>query len=821
MVSQVKTEILNSEVSLYENLRSSDFLNVTINDLLSSIKDGTYIKDILEGREIRESNETDYKKHKINNLKAFTTSGIFANNRKKTLSYNGIVQVDIDYLESYEAAEGIKEKLSQIPYILAAFISPSGAGVKGLFLTNNTEITKESHHEAFEQVESYLKDKHDITIDKARKDINGLCFVSFDKDVYVNGEAEKFKIKPKLVKASSELSSNNTNNLKQDHKELALRTLNRLCHNISTAADGNKHNARLFNSRVVGGYVAGGYLEESYAISRLIEAAKQNTTLNQYNIEKDIIDGLEHGKLSPLHPDSIKRLTGQDIDKTTGELKAQLMPFCYWSEVGTNKPKLKINQSEIIDYLEKLGFCQIKIKGTKDTPYKLVQIINNVIYETSIKEIRNLLLNESLNQLPAYISENFSRDDLRELLQSGVQNYIYDAKLDGLKFKEIELKRDSSNESYFYFKNGFVTVNEKGFHFSDYSNLDGFIWSNSIIERNINKDNLKLNDNFDFYKFLQLVTTDKENDAADLNRFKALKICLGYLLHTYNKQSNSKAVVFTEANLNESAEGGTGKGLTVKAIRELRNAVHIDGKAFKSNSQFAFQNIDFDTQIVWFDDVRQNFQFDSLFSVITDGFEVERKGLQRYSIPFALSPKVVINSNYAITDVSGSSERRKYEMELLPYFDLNHTPLNEFQREFYSEKWTNDDWNNFYCVMFHCSHEYFKNDCEFFQYESNTIQERKVNQIAAEDEILHVANTEIEENKLYYNEDIYAIYNRVCEGSKLADKDAAIIYQIPEKDKVSSQELLSKLRKIWKIKGYEVKTTKKKGKRQTGKFSKD
>jgi hypothetical protein len=82
-----------------------------------------------------------------------------------------------------------------------------------------------------------------------------------------------------------------------------------------------------------------------------------------------------------------------------------------------------------------------------------------------------------------------------------------------------------------------------------------------------------------------------------------------------------------------------------------------------------------DCQVLAFDDVRKNFNFESLFSIITEGLTIEYKGRDAIKLPVKDSPKVLISTNYTIKADGGSFKRRMFEVELSSYFGTHHTPL--------------------------------------------------------------------------------------------------------------------------------------------------
>ena len=111
-------------------------------------------------------------------------------------------------------------------------------------------------------------------------------------------------------------------------------------------------------------------------------------------------------------------------------------------------------------------------------------------------------------------------------------------------------------------------------------------------------------------------------------------------------------------------------------------------------SLFPYQTVSTDTQILVFDDVKKNFSFESLFSLITEGITLEYKGQDAIKLPVQQSPKILITTNYTVGGVGGSFERRKFEIELAGHFNSSHTPLDEFGHLLFDD-WHTDEWNKF------------------------------------------------------------------------------------------------------------------------------
>mgnify|MGYP000542153258 FL=1 len=120
-------------------------------------------------------------------------------------------------------------------------------------------------------------------------------------------------------------------------------------------------------------------------------------------------------------------------------------------------------------------------------------------------------------------------------------------------------------------------------------------------------------------------------------------------------------------------------------------AITIDGKSFNFEKSFAYQLVSADTQILCFDDVKKHFDFERLFSVVTEGMTLEKKNKDAIKIPFSRSPKVAITTNYAIKGRGNSFERRKWELEFRQFYTKDFTPLVEFGKLLFSD-WSVEEW---------------------------------------------------------------------------------------------------------------------------------
>ena len=178
-------------VSIFKNFNEV-VENAKIIEVLNDIKTGKYINVITYLRKsLAESKMEAYERAK-KSLPAFTPSASFKGGRKLEFvtAYTQIVVLDIDKL-SKEQLTNAKALAQETPYTYAAFISPSGNGLKIFVRVNSSQ---ENHKEAFIALQKFYEDFLGLPIDKSGKDVTRLCFVSYDTDLYLNENATVYPV---------------------------------------------------------------------------------------------------------------------------------------------------------------------------------------------------------------------------------------------------------------------------------------------------------------------------------------------------------------------------------------------------------------------------------------------------------------------------------------------------------------------------------------------------------------------------------------------------------------------------------------------------
>ena len=333
-----------------------------------------------------------------------------------------------------------------------------------------------------------------------------------------------------------------------------------------------------------------------------------------------------------------------------------------------------------------------------------VQKKGAVLRELTVNEIKDLIYPDLENfqtlQVNIHgVEGEFTPEAQREKLLKGYNSVFNKNFFELLPVLETEMYKDDSETAYLHFENGTIKITkEKSELISFDVARDKCVWESQIIPRPIS-DNAKTKSMFE--AFMENVTNKDEK------RLLALRTGAGYLLHHYHKQSGGQMVVLYDEQITdiENPQGGTGKGLFVNGLKQMRKTVKIDGKKFGGKDKFDFQEVNSDTQILWIDDASKKLDIDRFNSITTDGFNVERKYKDSMIIPAEYAPKIVIASNI-ILDCTGSTRiRRQFIVELAPYYSSKITVGNEepivaeHGCRFFSEQWTDEEWNTFYWYM--------------------------------------------------------------------------------------------------------------------------
>lgn len=359
--------------------------------------------------------------------------------------------------------------------------------------------------------------------------------------------------------------------------------------------------------------------------------------------------------------------------------------FTLWRPKATGG--WEFNYIDIAGFLTTRGFYLFRTPTNK---LLLIRIIDNIVSEVIKKDLKDEILNFIKAEEPAHIYEFFLKN---------IGKAVNDEFLETLPTKQVEFKKDLKDVMQFYFQNCIVKITKNKVSTFPYEKLTGYIWESQIIQRKID---IKAVSGGDFKTFCWNISNQ------DSDRYKSICSTLGYLLHNFKSPAYSPAVILNDEVISDHPEGGTGKGLLLKAVEQYLKTVTIEGKTFTFDKSFVYQRVNADTKLISFQDVNKSFDFERLFSVLTDGINVEKKGKDEVHYSFEDTPKIVITTNYAIRGSGNSHERRRHELEIAQFYNKNKTPFDEFGKMMFHD-WSTKDFNEFDTFMFECCQFYLKN----------------------------------------------------------------------------------------------------------------
>jgi len=486
---------------------------------------------------------------------------------------------------------------------------------------------------------------------------------------------------------------------------------------------------------------------------------------------KNLAD-LMNSKLDEILIPHVSDVEKASLKETTSGIYDKLIPQIQCANVAETKKtkafwvhdkygKVKIHHKRFIDMLESQGFMKVYF-GTEPVTVRMQQNVLSEINQSKINDfVRSHI--ESLSEEDLGNEPGVLREEILNAFFNRFTALTGDSNQLMLRARAPKFLTDQKERGYLFYKNGVVEVTAKKAQMFKYSDLNGVIWDNQITDREISITPSDASEAV-FSEFI------KKLAQGNVEREKALKSSLGYLMHTYKDKPNAKAVILTDEKLVDSvdeAHGGTGKSLLIKSLNYVRQFQYLPGKNFQPSHRFAFQGVCIGDQVILMDDVRPDFDFAGLFNVITDDMDIEQKYKNKISIPFNLSPKIAITTNTAIGGTGNSSSRRQNIVELPDYFNGSRTVDQEFGHTFYDE-WDEKEWNRFDNFMISCMQFYLQNGLSDFKKN----YEKKKLIIETSPEIVEFFETEIQFDHEYDKKKLYREFLDTFSFSELNFKQA-------------------------------------------------
>lgn len=684
----------NNKVTIFKNIKETETpFHREIGLVIKRIKDGA-TKDLV--KKIRKTKDKTERNELKKLLPAVCFSGVF-NKRKDSAiqEHSGFICLDFDGYEKIKLLSEHKEKLSKDPYVYCVFVSPSGNGLKAIV---KVPADKDNHINYFNSLGIYFDSKY---FDKACKNISRVCYESYDPLVHMNENSSMWDtIAEPEYKEITKYKDSPTIPITDENKivEILVKWWEKKYPMIEGQRNQNVFVlAMAFNdygiAKSLAGYILGQYVNKDFTvneINRTIDSAYANTSNfgTKYYEDEDrvnIIKGkLRKGTSKKEIRDQLSDSGVDDelIDSVINRIDKENAKQTFWEK--NEKGVIKIVHYSFKKFLEDNGFYKYCPEGGKN--YVFVKVTNNLIDHSNEKEIKDFVLNFLMDNDDLSIY-NYFADNVR---------YFREEFLTILGTIDIYFVEDKKDSAYLYYQNCAVKITKELIEPIDYLDLGGYVWKDHIINRKFN-----ICDDYvcDYSVFINNIC------ANDKERIKTMESTIGFMMHGYKNLSYCPAIILNDEVISDNPEGGTGKGLFMNALNQMKKVVTIDGKAFAFEKSFPYQLVSADTQILCFDDVKKHFDFERLFSVVTEGLTLEKKNKDAIKIPFSRSPKIGITTNYAIKGTGNSFARRKWEIELHPAYNKNFTPLDEFGKHFFAD-WSDDEWCLFDNYMTSCLQDF-------------------------------------------------------------------------------------------------------------------
>lgn len=675
-------------LSIFKNLYKSKDVPyyLPIEKVVERIKNGSS-KAIIE--RLNSTTDENEKKEIKNSLPCILFAGKFTErNAKSLIEHSGFCVIDFDKIPIAEQ-EAFRALIISNPHVSVCFRSPSGHGFKAVIKIPKCD--KDLHVRYFKGFQNKYNYEY---FDIVNSDVSRVCFESYDPDIYFNPNAlvftdaiedEGYEItkKPPVLPITEE-------------GKIIEKLLKWWNSKYGFVKDNRNNNTYILACafcefgvtqetaiNFIWGEIVTYNPSDPFTEQECITTIKSAYKRCQFNIKYfENTEKLKLLKADIKNPSKEEVLKKYDISEDTyNEIKGDVEheDFWYWSD--DKKPRLKIDSLKFKFFLERNGFKKYFPEDSEDANFIFIE--SNKVVDTSCEKIKDFVLN--------YLLQRGEREVWNYC--STASKLFSDDYLSMLETIELLMIKDTKEKSFIAFNNGIVEVTKDNVLIRDYIDIDGYIWKKQIINRDF-----VLSDNTDNdYKFF----IEKVSGGTPL----PIECIIGYFLSTYKNKMNNKAIILNDEVISENPEGGTGKGLFIQGISQIRRVAILDGKTFDDKKSFPYQTVSTDTQILVFDDVVRNFNFENKFSLVTEGMTLERKNKDAVKLTVSESPKIAISTNYAIKGEGNSHDRRRFEIEFAQYFGRKRTPFDEFGRQLFDD-WSQDDFIRFDNYMIKCLQSY-------------------------------------------------------------------------------------------------------------------
>lgn len=738
---------------------------VTLEDVFKLITSNEYEQQTQEHRAILDKKKSSI--YKSQNFDYVTFNGIFEERADaKLVKLSGFFSIDIDNIGNN--LNKIKNRILNDKELLAnlVFTSPSGNGLKIIVRIDisivNLNAKGKILDNIWQAVNSHIGKKYNDLIkpnekgeyiDSSCKDLSRACFLCQDKEAYININEEKglgFDFIEENFPIGKHDSKKTLSTFGDFDIENRLKKL---------------HKTHLFTN------------DNHYAQVLSFIGASKSVGINKKDLEKYIKENVHISESSSCRDsDKIKNtindiytrypnITNEDvIELNQGKIAHKFIVFKY-NQIFKKYLPSDLYLNEIKHILTSGGFMKRKL----GEQYIYIQKKGVIIEKVTPEDMRDYM-----TQYITSLKENFNFNykgfnyftpiaEIKEIYLTKSSNIFNNVWLEHLDIHNEPILKDTKDQMHFVFENQIVIVKSDDINFKSLNDINGLcIWEDAII-----KHTLKISMDFGksyFYEFLENITNGNQE------RLLSFKTGIGYLLHHYFRENEGQAVILYDEAITDikNPMGGTGKGIIIKALGKVRKTTKIDGKSINKDNRFVWGAISQNTQIVCIDDIKPDFNFENLFSNLTDGWSIESKYKPTLIIEPKDNPKTVISSNSILRGNGNSNARRKFELELSDFYSkqlkngIGNPIFDTHGCLFFGEDWKTEEWNQFYNVLIHCGQKYLEKN--LVPYTGINIKRNLLMQTTNEDFVNWIENQKFELNNNYETKTYFEEYTNLYYG---------------------------------------------------------
>ena len=467
-----------SNVTLFRNIvETATPFHRPVDVVLQRIKEGA-TKDLV--KRIRAERNKNERNELKKGLPAICFSGVFnKRNDKSLVQHSGIICLDFDGYEKKKELLTHKENLSKDPYVYAAFVSPSGNGLKVLV---RVPADPDNHVNYFNALQKHFDSPH---FDKTCKNLSRVCYESFDPVLYINENASLWdKIDEPEYRELVSRRDPPTIPITDENKivDILIKWWTKKYPMVEGQRNQNTFVlAMALNdygiNKSLASYVLNNYATQDFPeseIQRTIDSAYEHTQNfgTKYYEDEDRVNTIRTKMKRGVSKKEIRyqleesALDSETIDAVLNRVEEENSMQTFWEK--NEKGTIKIVHILFKQFLEDNGFYKYCPEGGRN--YIFVKVTNNLIDHTSEKEIKDFILTHliELDDISVY---NYFADNVR---------FFREEFLSLLSTIDIYFIEDSRDASYLYYRNCAVKITKDAVETIDYLDLGGYVWKDHV-----------------------------------------------------------------------------------------------------------------------------------------------------------------------------------------------------------------------------------------------------------------------------------------------------------------------------------------------------